>query len=191
MTPFEAFYVRRCRTLMFWEEVEKGHVEGQELVQHASDIIGQIKKRIKTTQDRQASYANVKRIPLQFEDSEIWSQGKLFSRIIGPFEILESVGDLAYRLALLPYLSNIHDVFHVSLLRRYVADESHILQPSKVQLDTDLTYVERLLRILDQKVKMLRTKVIPLVLFQWQNQGTEESIWKLESRIRADYPELF
>ncbi|XP_073133562.1 uncharacterized protein [Henckelia pumila] len=148
-----------------------------------------IKKRINTTQDHQASYANTKRIPLQFEMGEkvflrvspfprilrFGLKGMLSPRFIGPFDILESVGDLSYRLSLPPYLSNIYDVFHLSLLRWYVADESHILQPSDVQLDTDLTYVERLLRILNQEVKRLRTKAIPLVLFQWQRRGTKEA----------------
>ncbi|XP_073121613.1 uncharacterized protein [Henckelia pumila] len=98
------------------------------------------------------------------------------------------VNDRDHSLALSPYLSSIHDVLYVSLLRRYVADDSHILQPSEVHLDTDLTYVERPLRILDHKVKMLRTKAIPLVLVQWQRQRTEEVTWELEIRMRADYP---
>ena len=118
-------------------------------------------------------------------------KGKLSPRFIVPFEILEVIGDLAYRLALPPYLSSIHDVFHVSLLRRYVADESHILHPSEVQLETDLSYVEGPMRILDWKDKVLRNKIIPLVLVQWQRRSTEEATWELESRMRSDHPELF
>ncbi|XP_073153281.1 uncharacterized protein [Henckelia pumila] len=118
-------------------------------------------------------------------------KGTLYPRLIGPFEILKNVGDLAYRLALPPYLSGIHDVFHVSLLRWYVANESHILKPSEVQLDTDLTYVKKPLRIMVHKDKVLRNKIIPLVLVQWQGRGTEEATWELESHMRADYPELF
>ncbi|XP_073152870.1 uncharacterized protein [Henckelia pumila] len=138
---------------------------------------------IRTAQDRKASYANTKSIPLQFQVGEkvflkvspfrrisrFGLMGKLSPRFIGRFEILESIEDLAYRIALPQYLSSIHDVFHVSLLRRYVAYESHILQPFKVQLDTDLTYAERPLRILDHKDKVLRNKIIPLVLVQRQH----------------------
>ncbi|XP_073137222.1 uncharacterized protein [Henckelia pumila] len=76
----------------------------------------------------------------------------------------------------------IHDVFHVSLMRQYMADELHILHPTEVQLDQDLSYVERPLRILDRKDKVLQNKRIPLVMVQWQHRETEEATWELESR---------
>ncbi|XP_073133649.1 uncharacterized protein [Henckelia pumila] len=114
-------------------------------------------------------------------------KGKMSPRFIDSFEILESIGDLAYKLALLSYLSIIHDVFNVSLLRRYVEDESHVLQLSEVQLDTDLTYVERPLYVLDYKDKVLWNKFISLVLVQWQYRGTEEATWKIESRMRLEH----
>ncbi|XP_073152819.1 uncharacterized protein [Henckelia pumila] len=118
-------------------------------------------------------------------------KGKLSSRFIGPFEILEKVGEVAYHLALPPYISGIHDVFHVSLLRQYVADELHILHSTEVQLDQDLSYVERPIRILDRNDKLLRNKRIPLVMVQWQHRGTEEATWELERWMRAEHPELF
>ncbi|XP_073132159.1 uncharacterized protein [Henckelia pumila] len=118
-------------------------------------------------------------------------KGKLSPRFIGPFEILEKVGDVTYHLALPSYLSSIHDVFHVSLLRQYVVDESHILHPTEVQLDPDFSYVEIPLMILDRKDKVLCNKCIPLVMVQWQRRGTEEATWELESRMRAENPELF
>ncbi|XP_073294622.1 uncharacterized protein [Primulina huaijiensis] len=118
-------------------------------------------------------------------------KSKLSPRFIGPFELLESVGDLSYRLALPPCLSSIHDVFHVSLLKRYVADESHIFHPSEVQLDSDLSYMERPIQILDRKDKVLRNKIIPLVLVPWQRRGTEEATWELESRMGSKHPKLF
>ncbi|XP_073133283.1 uncharacterized protein [Henckelia pumila] len=101
-------------------------------------------------------------------------KGKLSPRFIGSFEILESVGDLAYRVALSTYLSNIHDVFHVSLLRWYATDESHVLHPLEVRLNEDLTYVEIPIYILYRKSKELRNKTIPLVLVQWQRRDTKE-----------------
>ncbi|XP_073152846.1 uncharacterized protein [Henckelia pumila] len=93
---------------------------------------------------------------------------KLLPRYIGPFEILEKVRDVAYPLALLLYIFGIHDVFHVSLLRQYVANELHILHPTEVKLEQDFSYVERPLRILDRKEMVLRNKRIPLVMVQWQ-----------------------
>ncbi|XP_073153425.1 uncharacterized protein [Henckelia pumila] len=193
-------YVSRCL-----KEVEERQAEGPEFVQQAVDVVEQIKKLIKTAQDRHASYANTQHRPLQFEVGEkvflkvfpfhrILMFGlncKLSPRYIGPFEILKTVGDLAYRLALPSELSDIHYVFHVSMLQQYVADEFHILQLSEVQLDTDFTYVEKPLRILDRKEKMLRTKVISLVLVQWQRRGIEKATWEVERRMRTDYPESF
>ncbi|XP_073120865.1 uncharacterized protein [Henckelia pumila] len=183
-----ALYDRRCRTPLFWEEVGERQVEGPELVQRDADIVDQIRKRFRTAQDCQSSYENTKRRPLILR---FGLKRKLSPRFIGPFEILESVGDLVYIQVLPPYLSSIHDVFHVSLLKRYVADEPHIFQPSKVQLDTYLTDMERPLRIMGHKDKVLHNKIIPLVLFQWKRRGTEEATWELESCMRLEHPELF
>ncbi|XP_073137551.1 uncharacterized protein [Henckelia pumila] len=110
-------------------------------------------------------------------------------QVEGP-QMIQQRTDAVEMIPLPPYLSSIHDVFHVSLLRQYVADESHILHLTEVQLDQDLSYVERPLRILDRKDKMLRNKSIPLVMVQWQRRGTEEATWELESRMRAEHPEL-
>ncbi|XP_073120089.1 uncharacterized protein [Henckelia pumila] len=154
-----------------------------------TDAVELIRLRIKAAQDQQASYANSHRRPLNFEVGEhvflrvspfrkvmrIGLKGKLSPMFIGSFEILEKVGDVAYRLALLPYLSGIHDVFYVSLLRQYVAEKSHILHPTEVKLEQDLSYVERPLRNIDRKDKVLRNKCIPLVMVQWQRMGSEEA----------------
>ncbi|XP_073137267.1 uncharacterized protein [Henckelia pumila] len=175
------------------------------MIQQMTDAVELIRKRIKKAQDRQASYANTHRKPLHFEVREhvflrvspfrkgmrFVLKGKLSPRFIGSFEIIEKVGDVAYGLDLPPYLSSIHDVFHVSFLRQYVAVESHILHPNEVQLDRDLSYVERPLRILDKKEKVLRNKRIPLVMVQWQCRGTEEATWELESQMQVEHPELF
>ena len=90
-------------------------------------------------------------------------RGKLSPRFIGPFEILERVGEVAYRLALPPALANVHNVFHVSMLRKYVSDPTHILSYKHLELDEDLSYEEKPVQILDQKDKVLRTKTISLV----------------------------
>ncbi|XP_073045943.1 uncharacterized protein [Primulina eburnea] len=102
-------------------------------------------------------------------------KGKLAPRYIGPYEILQRIGTLAYRLALPPSLSGIHDVFHVSMLRKYNPDPSHVLDISDVQLDPDLSYVERPVRILDRSERKLRIKLLPMVKVQWEHRGVEEA----------------
>ncbi|XP_073061810.1 uncharacterized protein [Primulina eburnea] len=111
-------------------------------------------------------------------------KGKLSPRFIGPYEILERVGDLAYRLALPPVLSGVHDVFHVSMLRKYHPDPSHVLPPDEVELDQNLSYIERPIQILDRKDKQLINKLIPLVKVQWNRHGVEEATWELEDKMR-------
>ncbi|XP_073049550.1 uncharacterized protein [Primulina eburnea] len=118
-------------------------------------------------------------------------KSKLSPRFIGPYEILERVGDLAYRLALPPALSGVHDVFHVSMLRKYHPDTSHVLPPDEVELDQTLSYIERPIQILDRKDKQLRNKLIPLIKVQWNRHGVEEATWELEDKMRQKYPELF
>ncbi|XP_073153117.1 uncharacterized protein [Henckelia pumila] len=205
MAPFEALHGRRCRTPLFLDEVGERQVESPHMIHQMTDTVELIRKRIKAAQYRQASYANTHRRPLHFEVGEnvllrvspfrkvmrFGLKGKLLPRFIGPFKRLEKVGDVAYHLALPPYLSSIHVMFHVSLMRQYVADDLHIFHPTEVQLDQDQSYVEKPLRILDRKDKVLRKKRIPLVMVQWQHRGTEEETWELESRMRVENPELF
>ncbi|KAL5541347.1 hypothetical protein UlMin_045674 [Ulmus minor] len=118
-------------------------------------------------------------------------KGKLSPRFIGPFEILERVGKVAYKLALPPELSSVHNVFHVSMLKKYVSDPSHVLEHEPIQVNEDLTYEEKPVQILDQKDKTLRNKVIPLVKVLWRNHKIEEATWEREDDMRINYPELF
>ena len=90
-------------------------------------------------------------------------KGKLSPRFIGPYEILERIGPVAYRLALPQKLAKLHDVFHVSMLRRYRSDESHILPVQEIQVQEDLSYDEKLKTILAREVRQLRNKQVPLV----------------------------
>ncbi|KAM6587662.1 hypothetical protein CsatA_010267 [Cannabis sativa] len=118
-------------------------------------------------------------------------KGKLSPRFIGPFEILEKVGQVAYRLALPPSLSAVHNVFHVSMLRKYVSDPMHVLSYETLELQPDLSYDEQPVQILDRKEKVLRTKTISLVKVLWRNSKVEEATWELETDMRAQHPELF
>ena len=107
-------------------------------------------------------------------------KGKLSPRFVGPFEVLERIGVVAYRLALPPLLSAVHNVFHVSMLRKYISDPSHVLNYEPLQLNQDLTYEEKPVRILDTKEKELRNKVILLVKVLWKNHSTYEATWERE-----------
>ena len=118
-------------------------------------------------------------------------KGKLSPRYIGPFEILEKVGLVAYRLALPPELSSIHLVFHVSMLRKYLYDPSHIIKYQEVKVNDDLDYEEIPIAILDRQVKKLRSKEIILVKVLWRNHAKEEATWEAESEMREKHPHLF
>ena len=96
------------------------------------------------------------------------AKGKLSLRFIGPFQILDRVGAVAYRIALPPSLSGLHNVFHVSMLRKYVSDRTHVLSYEHLQLDQDLSFEEKPVQVLDRKDKVLRTKTIPLVKVLWR-----------------------
>ncbi|KAL4011458.1 hypothetical protein IC575_028517 [Cucumis melo] len=118
-------------------------------------------------------------------------RGKLSPRFIGPFEILERIGPVAYRLALPPSLSAVHDVFHVSILRKYVSDPSHVVDYEPLEIDENLSYTEQPVEVLAREVKMLRNREIPLVKVLWRNHRVEEATWEREDDMRSRYPELF
>ena len=101
-------------------------------------------------------------------------RGKLSPWYIEPYEIVRKVGDVAYRLELPPELANIHDTFHVSMLRKYIADPLHVLRKQLVQLRENLTYEEQPVEILDRREQVLHRKIIPLVKVLWRNHGIEE-----------------
>ncbi|XP_070050727.1 uncharacterized protein [Nicotiana tomentosiformis] len=118
-------------------------------------------------------------------------KGKLSSRYIGLFEILEREGEVAYRIALPPSLSGVHPVFYVSMHHKYYGDPSHVLDFCSVQLDKDLTYVEESTAILDKHVQKLRSKNIASVKVHWRSQPFEEATWDTDNDIRSRYPHIF
>ena len=117
--------------------------------------------------------------------------GKLSPRCIGPYEVIEKVGPVAYHLALPPELEKIHNVFHVSMLRRYRSDPSHVVSSETIELRPDLKYEEKPVKILAWEVKELWNKKIPLVKVLWSNHKTEEATWESEEAMRQQYPQLF
>ena len=203
--PYEILYGRKCRSPIHWDEMGEGNYLGPELVRDTTEAVKRIKERMLATQSRQKSYADPKRRDVEFSVGDkvflkiapvkgivrFGKKGKLSPRFVGPFEILEKVGKVAYRLALPPSLEKVHNVFHVSLLRKYVADPSHVLNYEPLELSQDLTYMEKPVQILDRKEKELRNKKISLVRVLWRNSKIEESTWEREDEMRSKYPELF
>ena len=117
-------------------------------------------------------------------------KGKLSPRFIGPYEVLERIGPLAYRLALSPELAKLHDVFHVSMHRKYHTDGSHILPVQEVQIQADFSYDEEPKAILAREVKRLRDKQVRLVKILWQHHGREGATWEPEATRREQHPQL-
>ncbi|KAL0553580.1 hypothetical protein IC582_007480 [Cucumis melo] len=205
MAPFEALYGKCCRSPVCWGEVGEQRLMGPELVQSTNEAIQKIRSRMHTAQSRQKSYADVRRKDLEFEVGDkvflkvapmrgvlrFERRGKLSPRFVGPFEILERTGPVAYRLALPPSLSTVHDVFHVSMLRKYVSDPSHVVDYEPLEIDENLSYVERPVEVLAREVKTLRNKEISLVKVLWRNHRVEEATWEREDDMRSRYPELF
>ena len=145
-------------------------------VEQAYDKVKIIRQRIQATQSRQKSYANNRKKDLEFEVEdkvflnvtplkglEFEKRKKLKPRYVGPFAVLRQIGKVLYQLELPTNLSRIHNIFHVSLLKKYHPDPAHVLQLEEIEVDESLTYSEQPVRILDQKVKISRNKQIFLV----------------------------
>ena len=205
MAPYEALYGRRCKTPICWDDADEKKLLGPELVMKTADKVKVIWEKIKTAQDRQKSYVDNRRKDLEFEVGDMvflkvtpWKgvirfgkRGKLSPRYIGPYPIIERIGPVAYKLNLPDELSRIHNVFHVSMLRKYVYDPSHVLKDLPIHIEKNLTYEEQPVEILDRRDQVLRTKIIPLVKVLWRNQSYEEATWEREKDMRIQYPHLF
>ena len=111
-------------------------------------------------------------------------KGKLSARFIGPYEVIKKVGLVAYRLEFPPELEKIYNVFHVSMLRRYRSDPSHVVSSETIELRPDLTYEKELVEILASELKELRNKKIPLVKVLWRSDKTEEATWESEETMQ-------
>ena len=139
MAPYEALYGRPCKSPLCWTEVGESSIIGLDLIRDTSEKVSLIRLRLLPAKSRQKSYTDVRRPPLEFEVGDhvflkvmpkrgvvrFSKRGKLSSRFIRPFEILERIGTVAYRLALPPSMSGVHEVFHISMLRKYTPDPAH------------------------------------------------------------------
>ncbi|KAK6149305.1 hypothetical protein DH2020_016830 [Rehmannia glutinosa] len=205
MAPYEALYGRKCRSPLHWE-IDDQWTPKVDLVQEAMEKVKLIKERIRTAQSRQKSYADKRRKDLEFEvGDEVFLRlsprkglinpkkgGKLSPRYVGPYKILQRIGKLAYRLKLPTPYAGMHDVFHVSRLKKYQPDPKHIITRDTPPLMENLSYTERPIRIIDQQIRQLHKREIPMVKVVWQNHNRDEdATWEMEEDTRNQYPELF
>jgi hypothetical protein len=186
-------------------ELSERRIVGPDLVRETEEKVRLIRDKLKAAHDRQKSYADLKRKEIEFNVGDRvflkvspWKKvfrfgrkGKLSPRFIGPYEVIERVGPVAYRMELPQELERIHNVFHVSMLRRYRSDPSHVLFVEVIELQPDLTFEEEPVEILAYDVKEFRRKSIPIVKVLWRNHSTEEATWEPEETMRHQYPYLF
>ncbi|GJV08592.1 putative reverse transcriptase domain-containing protein [Tanacetum coccineum] len=179
--PFEALYGRKCRSPVCWAEVGDARLTGPELVHETTEKIVQIKQRMQAARDRQKSYADVRRKPLEFQVGDrvmlkvspwkgvvrFGKRGKLNPRYIGPFKVLAKVGTVAYRLELPQQLSRVHSTFHVSNLKKCLSDEPLAVPLDEIHIDDKLHFVEEPVEILEREIKKLRAMCITISKVRW------------------------
>ncbi|GJY49691.1 putative reverse transcriptase domain-containing protein [Tanacetum coccineum] len=182
--PFEALYGRKCRSPIYWAEVGDAQLTGPEIVRETIEKIIQIKHRLQASRDRQRSYADKRRKPLEFQVGDKvmlkvspWKgvirfskRGKLNPRYIGPFKILAKVEMVAYRLELPEKLSRVHSTFHVSNLKKCLSDEPLAIPLDKIHIDEKLNFIEEPIEIMDREVKRLKQSHIPIVKIRWNSR---------------------
>jgi hypothetical protein len=188
-----------------WSQTGERKVFGPDLVNEAEERIRIIQANLKTTQSRQKSYADVRRKPLQFQVGDFvylrvsptrgvqrfGVKGKLAPRYVGPFEILEVCGPVAYHLQLPPQLAAVHNLFHVSQLKKCVKIPTEIIESQAIEIEPDLTYIEHPIRILDIKERSTRRKTIRMYKIQWDHHTEEEATWETESYLQHNFPDFF
>nr|GFB99771.1 putative reverse transcriptase domain-containing protein [Tanacetum cinerariifolium] len=204
-TPFEALYGRNCRSPICWTEVGEAQILSPELIQKTTEKIVQIKQRMQAARDRQKSYTNLKRKPMELQVGDkvmlkvspwkgvvhFGKRGKLNLRYVGPFKVLERVGDVAYKLDLPEELSRVHNTFHVSDLKKCHADEPLAVLLDGLHFDDKLHFIEKPVEIMDREVKQLKQSRILLVKVRWNSKRGPEFTWECEDQFQKKYPHLF
>ncbi|GKA31234.1 putative reverse transcriptase domain-containing protein [Tanacetum coccineum] len=193
--PYEALYGRKCRSPVCWAEVGEAQLTGPELIQETTEKIVLIKQRMQAAQDRQKSYADRKRKPMEFEVGDrvmlkvspwkgvvrFGKRGKLNPRYVGPFKVLAKVGKVAYRLELPQELSRVHHTFHVSNLKKCYADEPMVMPLEGIHVDDKLQFVEEPVEIMEREIKRLKRSRIPLVKVRWNSRRARVHLGRKDS----------
>ncbi|GJV25146.1 putative reverse transcriptase domain-containing protein [Tanacetum coccineum] len=200
--PFEALYGRKCRSPVLWAEIEGSSLIGPELVQETTDKVVLVKEKPKAARDRQKSYVDYRRKPLEFEVGDhvllkvtpwkgvvrFGKKGKLAPRYVGPFEILERIGLVAYRLRLPGELNSVHDTYHMSNLKKCLADASLHVPLDEIKVDKTLCFVEEPVEIMDREIRKLKCRKVVLVKVRWNSKRGPEFTWEHEDQMRIKYP---
>jgi hypothetical protein len=199
MAPFEALYGRKCRTPLYWNQTGESQVFGLEILQEVEKQVHIIRENLKIEKSRQKSYPDNRRRELIFEVGDFVYlkvspmrgkkrfnvKGKLSPRYIGPFKILERKGEVAYQLELPDNLSDVHDVFHVSQLKKCLRVPEEQLPMQELNVKEDLTYLEYPIRILETSRRITRSKVINMCKVQWSHHSEDEATREREDELRA------
>nr|ABF95989.1 retrotransposon protein, putative, Ty3-gypsy subclass, expressed [Oryza sativa Japonica Group] len=205
MSPNEALYGRKCRTPLLWDQTGERQVFGTDILREAEEKVKIIQERLRVAQSRQKSYADNRRRDLVFEEGDyvylrvtplrgvhrFQTKGKLAPRFVGPFKIVSRRGEVAYQLELSPSMAGIHDVFHVSQLKKCLRVPTEEADPDRIELQEDLTYVEKPVRILEVSERKTRNRVIRFCKVQWSNHSEEEATWEREDELKSAHPHLF
>ncbi|GJX28963.1 putative reverse transcriptase domain-containing protein [Tanacetum coccineum] len=177
--PFEALYGRKCRSLIMWAEVGEGQLIGPKLVQETTEKISQIKDRLKATLSPWKGVVH------------FGKKGKLVPRFVEPFEITERIGPVAYRLRLPKELNGVHETFHMSNLKKCLADPTLQVPLDVIQVDAKLKFVEEPVEILEREFKKLKRSRIEIVKVRWNSKRGPEFTWERKDQMRLKYPHLF
>ncbi|KAI3804484.1 hypothetical protein L1987_26058 [Smallanthus sonchifolius] len=177
MAPFEALYSRKCRSPICWTEIGEAQITGPELIQETSEKIMLIRDNLLVS-----PWKGVVRFG---------KKGKLAPRFVCPFKILERIWKVAYKLDLPKELNNVHPTFHVSNLKKCLADENLQIPLDEVHIDESMHFVEKLVEITDREVKQLKRSRIPIVKVRWESKRGPEFTWEHEDQIKVKYPHLF
>jgi hypothetical protein len=202
MAPFEALYGRRCRTPLSWSKTGERKIFGPDLVIEAEDKVKIIQSNLKTAQSRQKSYADKRRKPLQFQVGDFvylrvsptkgvqrfGIKGKLAPRYVGPFEILNVCGLVAYKIRLPSQLAAIHDVFDISQLKKCVKVPTEIVETCAIEIEPDLSYIEQPIQILDTKERLTRRRTVKMYKILWDHHTEKEATWETESYLQRNFP---
>ncbi|GJT57689.1 putative reverse transcriptase domain-containing protein [Tanacetum coccineum] len=197
-TPFEALYGRKCRSPICWVEVGDSQLIGPEIIHETIEKIVQIKSRIQAVRDRQKSYADVRRKPLEFQVGDkvmlkvsslkgvirFGKRGNPNPRYIEPFKIVAKVGTLAYQLELLEQLSRVHSTFHVSNLKKCMSNETLVMPLDEIQIDDKLHIIEEPVEIMDREVKRLKQSRILIVKVRWNSRRGPEFTWEMKIKYK-------
>ncbi|GJX90731.1 putative reverse transcriptase domain-containing protein [Tanacetum coccineum] len=212
-TPVSIIYDRDGKfTLNFWRTFQKALGTSLDMSttyhpqtdRHSERTIQTLEDMLRAC-DRQKSYADLKRKPMEFKVGDMvmlkvspWKgvvqfikRGKLNPRYVGPFKVLAKVGDVAYRLELPQELSRVHHTFHVSNLKKCYADEPVAMPLEGVHIDDMLQFVEEPVEIMEREIKRLKRSRIPLVKVRWNSRQGPEFTWEREDSFKKKYPHLF